>query len=99
MISIHKGTKAIVKMAIYYNYATRIPVDLNQYLDFVCAIIDDGRLLIEKKFTTNGILKEKLGDAYNVVKIVFMPEDTINMNINPSSEERLRDIEIYGIGK
>lgn len=99
MISIHKGTKAIVRMAIYDNYSLRTPIDLTQFLDFVCVIVDDGHLLIEKRFTKNGILREKLGSVYNVLRIVFMPEDTANININPSSEERLRDIEMYGIGK
>ena len=99
MISIHKGTKAIVKMAIYDNYSNRNPVNLTEFLDFSCVILDDGHLLLEKRFSKNEILRELLGDSYNVLKIIFNPNDTIDMNINPSHEERLRNIEIYGFDK
>ena len=74
MISIHKGTKAIVKMAIYDNYSNRNPIDLTEFLDFSCIILDDGCLLLEKRFSKNEILRELLGDSYDNLISVFDEE-------------------------
>ena len=101
MISIHKSTRREIKLSFYDNYTSRLPIDLSIYIDFVCAIIEEGRLLIEKRYSTNGINLIQSDDySYNSkLSIVINPEDTQDLGINPMDEERQRIFEVYGIDK
>lgn len=101
MISIHKSTRREIKLSFYDNYSSRTPIDLSIYIDFVCAVIENGRVLIEKRYSTNGITTIKADDFdfHNKLSIVINPEDTQYLGINPMDEERQRIFEVYGIDK
>ena len=101
MIIINKGTRSTVRMAIYNNYTIRTPINLSQFLDIICVVLDNGRLLIEKKLSTNQVFTEKF-DTYDydsIIRIVFESKDTIDLNISPSSEERIREFQVVGIDR
>ena len=102
MISIHKSTRREIKLSFYDNYTSKLPIDLlSIYLDFVCAVVEDGRVLIEKRYSTNGIntLKSDDFDFHNKLLVTINPEDTEYLGINPMDEERQRLFEVYGIDK
>lgn len=95
MVKIVKKTKCDIKYSIYDDYMTKVPVNLNECVDFVCAVTERGRLLIEKRMSTNEI---KLGgDWHNVITVMFKPKDTENLFVNPSDEELVRTIELFAV--
>lgn len=98
-ISIVKSTKCEIKFKVYEDVYKKQPVNLSKYIDFVCSVTDNGRLLIEKKFSTNDILIVTDNDKYSpyIILVNFKPSDTENLNINPPTEEKRRTIEIFGI--
>jgi len=100
-IEIIKGVDIDVKFKIYNDYILRTPIDLTQYIDFVCSVTDRGHLLIEKKMSKNGIKieTEKSGTVQNVMVVNFTIKDTARLKPNPSNEERTRTIEIFGIDR
>lgn len=93
MIKINKKTKSTIKCTFYNTIENRDIADLSNYIDFVCAVTQDGRLLIEKKMSRNEI---QLIDK-NKLKIFITPLDTSFLIINPSYEEIVRKFEIFGI--
>ena len=100
MVAILKGAKCSIKIKVYDDNIRRHPIDLNKYTDFICAVMEDGKLLIEKKFSTNGI--KTTSDLHQVnpyiVTIYFDPDDTNHLSLNPQDEERMRTLEVFGIG-
>jgi hypothetical protein len=94
-VSIIKGTRAKVKFKIYtgtlFNKTT---TDLTHFTDFICSITDNGRLLLEKRLSKNGIKIEN-----GKVVVIFEPSDTINLFVNPKYEEKWRTLELSGIHK
>ena len=56
IIQITKGTDCKVKFKIYRDYVKREPIDLSNYIDLICVVTEQENLLIEKKFSTNGIM-------------------------------------------
>lgn len=102
IVTIKKGVLTNIKFRIYDDYTTLNPVDLTIYRDFICAITEDGRTLIEKKYSTNDIKiisDSSLITNLYILSVKFKPQDTINLNINPPSEERMRTLEIFAIDK
>jgi hypothetical protein len=96
-----KGTDQTVKFKIYDNITDRNPVDLSRFNEFICAVTEDyGRLIIEKKFSTNDIKiytdNEAIANPY-IIEVQFKKEDTQYTSLNPSDEERLRSLELFGI--
>lgn len=99
MIVLNKRTDQTMTLRIYDSYKDKNPVDLSNYVDFVCAITEDGRLLIEKKMSTNSILITRENEAlppYTMI-IKFKNTDTKNLQINPPDEERIRIFQLFGI--
>jgi hypothetical protein len=100
MVAVLKGAKCEVKFKILSDYIHRHPVNLERYNDFICAVTEDGKLLIEKKFSTNGVKTSTNivdGIPY-IITVVFNSEDTKDLSLNPASEERQRTLELFGIG-
>ena len=100
IVDIVKNTKVNVKFKIFDSYETLIPVDLsNGYIDFICAITENGRLLIEKKYSTNDIdiITDSISYKPYIICVKFNPEDTVNLNINPINEERQRVLELFSV--
>ena len=98
-VKIRKGVTCLVKFKIYQDAIRRVPVDLNKYNEFICAITENGRLLIEKRYTKNAIVPysdmEKIPPY--ILAVNFDKEDTENLSLNPQGEERQRTIEIFGL--
>lgn len=98
-MKIIKGTDCSAKFKVYNSIERKKPVDLTGYVEFICAITEHGRVLIEKKFSTNDM--KVYSDLQNVpayiVEVKFRKEDTANLMINPSDEERIRTVELFGI--
>lgn len=99
MVSVIKGTNCKIKFRVYDNFQTRNPIDLTLYNEFICAVTEDGRLLIEKKFSTNDISILLEGEtAYPfIIQVNIKKEDTEFLSINPSTEEKMRTLELFGI--
>lgn len=99
-ISLVKGTSAKVKFKIYSDYIKKYPIDISGYLDLICIVSENNTLLIEKRLSKNGITIEA-GKEESVIKntmvVNFTPNDTLRLSPNPSDEERIRTIEIYGV--
>ena len=98
-ISIVKKTDAKIQFKIYDDYMTKNPIDLSIYMDLILAITEDGRLLLEKKYSENSIdLSSDLtsGTLYTAT-VRVNAQDTFSLNINPSNEERVRTLEFFGI--
>ena len=100
-IKINKGINTEIRFKIYKSYIPRIPINLEDYIELICAITDEGRLLIEKRLSTNSIsVKSERDNARpNIMIVEFEAEDTRRLKINPSNEEKLRTLEIFGIKK
>ena len=99
-VIINKATKTNVKFKIFDDYTSLNPINLlDIYVEFVCAITDQGRLLLEKRFSTNDIdiITDMTSYLPYIVNVKFTKEDTINLNINPSDEERIRILELFAI--
>lgn len=96
-----KGTDSVVKFRIYDDIVKRNPIDLSNFTEFVCAVTEDyGRCLIEKKFSTNDIkIYSDNVDLFApyIIEVQFKKSDTEYLSINPSYEERLRTLELFGI--
>lgn len=99
MVSIVKNTNSQIKFKIYDDFQTRNPVDLSVYHEFICAVTENGQLILEKKFSTNDILIINDGNAEfpYIVQVNIKKEDTQNVSINPSTEERIRTLELFGV--
>ena len=98
-LSIVKKTDAKIQFKIYDDYMTKNPIDLSIYMDLILAITEDGRLLLEKKYSENSIdLSSDLtsGTLYTAT-VRVNAQDTFSLNINPSNEERVRTLEFFGI--
>jgi hypothetical protein len=100
-ISIVKSTDTNIKFKIYDDYLTKNPVDLSIYIDIICAITERGRLLIEKKYSENGIyISTDLSSGINYIATVKIDKkDSESISINPSYEEKVRTLELFGIDK
>lgn len=95
-----KGTEAVVKFKVYDDIVKRNPIDLTIFNEFICAITENyGRLIIEKKFSTNDIkiISDIEGLPAYIIQIFFKKEDTQYTSLNPSYEERQRTLELFGI--
>ena len=100
IIQITKGTDCKVKFKIYRDYVKREPIDLSNYIDLICVVTEQENLLIEKKFSTNGIMIDydnNQNQIKNTVTVLFNPEDTKQLKPNPAHEDRIRLIEVFGI--
>lgn len=99
MIVINKKTDQSIIVKVYDSYWDKNPIDLSKYVDFISAITDDGRVLIEKKMSLNGIqlLKDENLNISYILKININNNDTKNLTINPPDEERIRLFELFGI--
>lgn len=96
-----KGTDQSVKFKIYDDIVSRNAIDLSRFTEFICAVTEDyGRLIIEKKFSTNDIKIytdiEAIANPY-IIEVQFKKEDTQYTSLNPSNEERQRSLELFGI--
>ena len=98
-VVIRKGVTCLVKFKIYSDPIRRVPINLNSFNEFICAITENGRLLIEKKYTKNAIIP--YSDMENqppyILAVNFDKEDTHGLSLNPQNEERQRTIEIFGL--
>jgi hypothetical protein len=98
-----KGTDKSVRFKVYDNILQKNPIDLTVYNEFICAVTEGyGTVLIEKKFSTNDIkVFSDNPDKYSnyIIEVKFKKEDTANMTLNPSYEERIRNLELFGIMK
>lgn len=99
MICIKKGTDSIVKIKVYDNEFEKNPVNLSDFIDFSCAILENGAKLIEKKYSKNEIFisNDIYADYPYILNIIIKKSDTQNMSLNPVDEEKIRLFELYGI--
>lgn len=99
MICIKKGTDCIIKLKVYDNEFNKSPINVSEFIDFTCAVLESGAKLIEKKYSKNEIFISN--DIYAnypyIVNIRIHKLDTINMSLNLSDEEKVRLFELYGI--
>jgi len=99
-MKIIKGTDSSVKFKIYDNIIDRNPIDLSVFNEFICAVTDNGMLIIEKKFSTNDMtITSSDPDRFApyIVNVKFKKEDTQYLSTNPSYEEKIRTVELFGI--
>ena len=98
-VSIIKNTDTSIKFKIYDDYILKNPIDLSSYIDLIFAITEDGRLIIEKKYSENGInISTDLSSGIQYIATVSInKKDTEFVAINPSKEERIRTLELFGI--
>ena len=98
-VVIRKGTSSTVKFKIYRDVIKRTPINLTNYNEFICAVTENGRLLIEKKYSKNEVycISDVENVAPYILTVQFVKEDTENMTLNPRDEERQRTLEIFGI--
>lgn len=99
MIRIKKGTDCIIKIKVYDNEFEKNPINLSNFIDFNCAILENGAKLIEKKYSKNEVFISN--DIYAnypyILNIIIKKSDTQNMSLNPIDEEKIRIFELYGI--
>ena len=95
-----KGTDCSVKFRVYDDIIARIPINISDYNEIICAVTENyGRLLIEKKFSLNHInkLSDDKAEYPYIIQVMFTKEDTQFLSVNPSYEERQRTLELFGI--
>lgn len=101
VVSIVKNTDTAIQFKIYDDYMTKNPIDLSIYIDLICAITESGRLVLEKKYSLNGVsISTNLSSGIQyIASVAITKEDTKNIAINPANEERIRTLELFGIDK
>jgi hypothetical protein len=100
-VTLNKATDQFIIFKIYDDYMSKNPVDLTSYIDIICAITEDGRLLLEKKYSENAFQFStdlSSGTLY-IATLSIAKKDTESLTINPQYEERTRYIELFGIDK
>ncbi len=100
IIQVTKGTDCKIKFKIFTDYLKREAVDLSKYIDLICVVVEQETLLIEKKFSTNNIVVDYDNDVNqikNTINVLIEPKDTLFLTPNPSDEDRVRFIEVFGI--
>lgn len=99
MFSIKKNTDCVIKIKVYDNEFEKNAINLSDFIDFTCAVIENGAKLIEKKYSKNEIFitNDASTDYPYILNIRIKKSDTQNITLNPIDEEKIRLFELYGI--
>jgi hypothetical protein len=98
-VSITKATDTSIKFRVYDDYMLKNPIELSRYIDIICAITEDGRLLLEKKYSQNAfqLSSDLTSGIQYIATLSVTKDDTQSLSINPANEERVRTLELFGI--
>lgn len=98
-ISVIKNTDCTLKFKCFDTFLSKKPIDLTIFKNFIFAVTESGKLLIEKKLNTNDIFITTELDGYNpyIVNVKFNNMDTKNLSTNPHDEEKVRIYELFAI--
>lgn len=96
-----KGIDQSIKFKVYDDYMAKNAIELTAFIDIICAVTENGRLILEKKYSENTISfsTDLTSGIQYIATLLIKKEDTISMPVNPPNEERVRTLELFGIDK